>query len=286
MKARGCQLIVDQVSKEFGSPDPQGQAVAALDRATLCVQAGELVCLLGPSGCGKTTLLNIVAGFDAPTSGRVLVNAQEVRAPGPDRGVVFQEDALFPWLTARDNIAYGLIRRGHRGPEARRQVARFLDLVGLDGFSDYFPDQLSGGMKQRVALARVMVNSPAALLMDEPFVALDAQTRSAMQSLLLEVWSRLGQTILFITHDVDEALLLADRMYVMTNRPGTILDEVRVDLPRPRTVDTLTSAGFIGSKRRVLRLLHRAIGGERPWLRQKACPQPAVAAPQPTAKGN
>ena len=272
MSGRGCQLIVADISKCFDPPNPQEEAIQALDRVNLCVQAGELVCLLGPSGCGKTTLLNTIAGFEGPTGGCVLVNGSEVHGPGPDRGVAFQEDALFPWLTARGNVAYGLARRALRGTDARAQVDRFLGLVGLDGFADYFPDQLSGGMKQRVALARVMINSPAALLMDEPFVALDAQTRAAMQTLLLEVWSELGQTILFITHDVDEALLLADRVYVMTSPPGTVLDEVRVSLPRPRALETVTSERFLEKKRLVLRLLQRAINGERPWIRKKPSP--------------
>jgi ABC-type nitrate/sulfonate/bicarbonate transport system ATPase subunit len=283
---RGCQLIVADVSKRFDPPNPQERGIEALDRVNLCVQAGELVCLLGPSGCGKTTLLNIIAGFEVPTAGRVLVNAREVHGPGPDRGVVFQEDALFPWLTARGNVAYGMARRRLRSPDVRAQVGRFLGLVGLDGFSDYFPDQLSGGMKQRVALARVMINSPAALLMDEPFIALDAQTRAAMQALLLNVWSELGQTILFITHDVDEALLLADRVYVMTSRPGTVLDEVHVALPRPRTLETITSERFLTTKRFVLKLLQRAVDGERPWLRKKPSPLAAASGSRPSRKGD
>jgi NitT/TauT family transport system ATP-binding protein len=270
----GCQLILDLLSKSYPGRRRGEPPVSILDRVSLCVHGGEFACLLGPSGCGKSTLLNLVAGFDAPTTGRALVNGQMVSGPGPDRGVAFQEDALFPWLTARANIGYGLKQQRVGGQEAARRVDEFVHLVGLDGFADYFPDQLSGGMKQRVALARVMVNFPAALLMDEPFAALDAQTRTGMQGVLLDVWSRLRQTVLFVTHDVDEAIVLADRIFVMSSRPGAILEDVLVDLPRPRAFD----ADFLAMRQRVLGLLEQAMGGERPWLRKKVCVLPGQLA--------
>jgi NitT/TauT family transport system ATP-binding protein len=270
----GCQLILDLLSKSFPGRRRGEEPVAVLDRVSLCVQGGEFACLLGPSGCGKSTLLNIVAGFDMPTGGRALVNSQEVMGPGPDRGVAFQEDALFPWLTARGNIGYGLKQQRVEAKEAARRIEEFIELVGLEGFADYYPDQLSGGMKQRVALARVMVNFPAALLMDEPFAALDAQTRTGMQGMLLDVWARLRQTVLFVTHDVDEAILLSDRIFVMSTRPGAILEEVTVELPRPRAFD----AGFLAMRQRVLGLLEHAMGGERPWLRKKVCTLPGELA--------
>jgi NitT/TauT family transport system ATP-binding protein len=270
----GCQLIINLLSKAYASPHRHEAAVDVLDRVSLCVHSGELACLLGPSGCGKSTLLSIVAGFDTATSGQVLVNGREVAGPGPDRGVAFQEDALFPWLTVRGNIAYGLKRQHVPGAEQMRRINEFLELVGLTHFADYHPDQISGGMKQRVALARVMVNFPSALLMDETFAALDAQTRAGMQDLLLDVWGRLRQTVLFVTHDVDEAITLADRIFVMTGRPGAILEDIAVDLPRPREFDE----GFLRMKRRVLALLDHAIGGERPWLRRKVCTLPSELA--------
>jgi len=264
LQQRGCLLIAEDVCKSYEIPNGRGARVPVLDRANLCVRSGELACLLGPSGSGKTTLLNIVAGFERPTSGRVLVNDREIRRPGSDRGVVFQEDGLFPWLTVRGNIGYGLARAGCCRKEIRTKVSRFIRLMGLEGFSDFYTDQLSGGMKQRVALARVLVNKPAALLMDEPFAALDALTRASMQTLLLHVWAATSQSILFITHDVDEALILSDRIFVMTSGPGCILEEVTVALTRPRTLDVTAGPEFLALKRRLVNLLERAKAGERP----------------------
>jgi len=272
MRERCCLLVVEELSKSYEVPTGQGGRIDVLERVNLCVKSGQLACLLGPSGCGKTTLLNIIAGFERPTSGCVLVNNREVAGPGFDRGVVFQEDALFPWLTVRDNIGYGLVRAGNSRDEITKKVHRFIQLVGLEGFSDFYPDQLSGGMKQRVALARVLVNAPDALLMDEPFAALDAQARGAMQNFLLEVWGAMPQTILFITHDVDEALILSDRIYVMTAFPGCILEEVPVDLPRPRTVEVMATPAFFEIKRRLVTLLERAGAGKRPLNIITACP--------------
>lgn len=201
------------------------------------VARGEFVCVIGRSGCGKSTLLKVLAGFIPPSSGKVLLNGHPVTRPGPDRGMVFQEDALFPWLTVRENVAFGLRGKGWSGTKIHAQVDESLSLVGLSGFHDHLPREISGGMKQRVALARVLVLQPQVLLMDEPFAALDAQTREEMQNLLLTLWRRLQQTIVFVTHDVTEAGTLADRVLVMSKAPGRIHRELRVDLPRPRRRD-------------------------------------------------
>jgi NitT/TauT family transport system ATP-binding protein len=214
-----------------------GRDVWVLQGLTLAVAPGELVCLLGPSGCGKSTLLNIIAGFLAPSSGHIRVHGRPVNRPGADRGVVFQEDALFPWLTVTENIALGLKGR-MPGRRLRAEVARFVEMVGLGPYRDYLPRQLSGGTKQRVALARVLILKPQVLLMDEPFGALDAQTREEMQQLLLGVWRELGHTILFVTHDIGEAILLADRILMMDRHPARIAQDIDVPLPRPRKTES------------------------------------------------
>ncbi len=205
-----------------------------LEQINFSVSRGELICIIGRSGCGKSTLLNILAGFTPPTTGQVLLKGRPVTKPGPDRCVVFQEDALFPWLTVEENVAFGL-----RGPKrkVKEAVGRILEMVGLDEFRDYLPREISGGMKQRVAVARVLILQPAVLLMDEPFAALDAQTREEMQNLLLMLWKKLSHTILFVTHDVQEAVKLADRILLMDKKPGRIREEIPVGLPRPRATD-------------------------------------------------
>ncbi len=212
----------------------QGRAVPILRGISLTVRTGELVCLIGHSGCGKSTLLNLVAGFLAPSQGQCLLDGQPIHGPGPDRCVVFQEDALFPWLTVRENIGFGL--RGPRWPRARRlsEIERFLGLVGLAEQGELLPRALSGGMKQRVALARVLIRSPRILLMDEPFGALDAQTREEMQDLLLGLVMAGQQTVLFVTHDVQEAVAMGDRVLLLEQASGAIREEMQVDLPRPR----------------------------------------------------
>lgn len=272
LRERGCLLVVEEVSKSYESPNGQGEPLGVLERVNLWLRSGQLACLVGPSGCGKTTLLNIIAGFERPTSGSVLVNNREVDRPGSDRGVVFQEDALFPWLTVRENIGYGLVRAGRSRGEIKEKVSRFIQLVGLEGFSGFYPDQLSGGMKQRVALARVLVNEPEALLMDEPFAGLDALTRSSMQNLLVKVWETIPQTILFITHDVDEALIISERIFVMTAPPGCILDEVAVEFPRPRTLEVMASPDFLAVKRKLVHLLEQAQNSKRPLEIIPVCP--------------
>ena len=206
----------------------------ALENINFRADTGELICILGPSGCGKSTLLKILSGFMPPSTGQITLNGLQVFRPGPDRCVVFQEDALFPWLTVAENIAFGLKGRGLDSLSMRRETERFLSLVNLDAFGDYLPREISGGMKQRVALARVLILKPKVLLMDEPFAALDAQTREEMQTFLLTLWKKLSHTILFVTHDVAEAVALADRILVMDKNPGRIRHDIAVHLKRPR----------------------------------------------------
>ena len=223
--------------------------VVALEDFNLDVKRGEFVCLLGPSGCGKTTVLRILAGLDSSTGGEVLLEGRTVRSAGPDRGMVFQEFALFPWRTVRRNIEFGLEIKGVPEKERRSLSARYIDLVGLEGFEEAHPHQLSGGMKQRVAIARALANDPKVLLMDEPFGSLDAQTRNLMQRELLRIWSATRKTILFVTHSVDEAVFLADRIVVMTARPGKVREVFEVGLARPRD---RTSREFIEVRGKVL----------------------------------
>ena len=219
-------LDIRGVGKDFGG------GVLALQGIDLSVRPGEFVCLLGPSGCGKSTLLNIAAGFIAPSAGTVLAFGKPVTRPGPDRAMVFQEYALFPWMTVRDNVAFGLTVRGD--PEARRKAGALLAKLSLESFGDRFPKDLSGGMRQRVALARALAVDAPMLLMDEPFGALDALTRRSMQQELLRIWAELKQTIVFVTHGIEESVTLADRVVVFTYRPGTVKEIVELRLPRPR----------------------------------------------------
>jgi NitT/TauT family transport system ATP-binding protein len=226
-----AKIQIQRVGKAFGA---DGRAAPALVDVELQVAERELLCILGPSGCGKSTLLNIVAGFIPPTSGSVLVDGQAVRGPGAERGVVFQEYVLFPWLTVAGNVEFGLILKGVAAAERRRIVARYLDLVGLEPHADKFPVQLSGGMKQRVAIARALANNPAIILMDEPFGALDAQTREVLQDELSRIQRVEHKTILFVTHSIREAVYLADRVVVMTSAPGRIKQVFPITLPEVR----------------------------------------------------
>jgi NitT/TauT family transport system ATP-binding protein len=228
-------LHVRNVSKEFVIG---AQRVMALSHADLVVPRGEFICLVGASGCGKTTLLRIIAGFETASSGEVRVGDKQVTGPGPDRGMVFQDYALFPWLTVRENVAFGPRERGVPKAEAKARVDEFIDMVGLTAFAGRYPHQLSGGMKQRVAIARVLANDSQFLLMDEPFGALDALTRERLQEELLEIWRRTGLTVLFVTHSMEEAVLLSDRVVVMTAGPGRIESDYRVALERPRDVSS------------------------------------------------
>lgn len=232
------------------------QAFDAVQDVSLQIRPGEFVCVLGPSGCGKSTLLGGLAGHWQPSGGTIRVDGDIVAGPHPDRGLVFQHHTLFPWKKVLDNVAFGLKMKGIGRAERHRRARDMLELVGLAGFEDRYPVQLSGGMQQRVEIARVLINGPRVMLMDEPFGALDAQTRLKMQELLLDVWSRVKTTIVFITHDIDEALFLADRILVMSPRPGRIIDEIRLDFPRPRNADLVTSPQFTAYKRHCLALLH------------------------------
>jgi NitT/TauT family transport system ATP-binding protein len=214
------QIVVDGVSHVYRPP--RGRAVTALEEVSLEVREREFLALLGPSGCGKSTLLYLVGGFMPIESGRILVGGAPVAGPGPDRGIVFQHFALFPWKTVRGNVLYGLERQNMARAERETRAQSFIDLVGLSGFEDSYPSQLSGGMKQRTALARTLAFDPGILLMDEPFGALDAQTRHLMQSELLDIWQKTRKTVIFVTHDVQEAVYLAERVAVMSARPGRI----------------------------------------------------------------
>ena len=232
------------------------QAFDAVQEVSLNIRPGEFVCVLGPSGCGKSTLLGGLAGHWRPDTGSIRVDGDVVTGPHPDRGLVFQHHTLFPWKKVLANVAFGLKMKGVARAERNERARAMLKLVGLEGFEDRYPVQLSGGMQQRVEIARVLINHPRVMLMDEPFGALDAQTRMKMQELLLEVWSSVKTTIVFITHDIDEALFLADRIVVMSPRPGRIIDEIRLDFPRPRDAQLVTSHEFTQYKRHCLALLH------------------------------
>ena len=226
-----AHIVITGVDKRF--PVPSGEIVA-LQGIDLAIPRGEFVCLLGPSGCGKSTLLNAIAGFSAPTSGAITVDGRAVSGPGPDRGMVFQEYALFPWMTVAENVAFGLEIKGMSAADIAPRVAALLDMLKLSEFRDRFPKDLSGGMRQRVAIARILALDSPVMLMDEPFGALDALTRRSLQDELLRIWAATAKTIVFVTHSIEESIYLADRIVVLTYRPGTIKRDVRVTLPRPR----------------------------------------------------
>lgn len=249
-----ARLKVENVSLSYRSP--KGELFTALDNVSFEVPDQQFSVIVGPSGCGKSSLLYLTAGLNEPTSGSIYVGGQKVEGPGPDRGMVFQSYTLFPWLTVRKNIEFGLKRRGLPQDEIRTIVEFYLEEVGLKKFAEHYPKQLSGGMMQRVAIARALANDPQILLMDEPFGALDSQTRLQMQQLLLKVWGNSKKTVVFVTHDIDEAILLADRIYVMGARPGRIKEILDVPLQRPRNMDVVMAPEFIQMKRHILDLLH------------------------------
>jgi len=230
--ADDAMVRIEGVSKQY---DGEQGPVQALEDVDFGVETGEFVCIVGPSGCGKTTLFRILAGLEPASAGEVLLDGRRVTEPTPDMGIVFQEYHLFPWQTVRENVAFGLQKAGVPANERERRVDHLIDLVGLDGFADSYPKSLSGGMKQRVALTRALAIDPALLLMDEPFGAVDAQTREMLQGELLEIWQETGKTVLFVTHDVEEAVKLADRIVVMGKDPGSIRRVIDVDLDRPRS---------------------------------------------------
>lgn len=242
-------IEIDNVTIKFG------QDVVAVKDASLDVVPGEFVCLLGPSGCGKSTLMNTVAAFVKPTTGTVKVDGEQVSKPGRDRGMVFQQHSLFPWKTVCDNVAFGPMMAGHSKDEARSIAHTFIEMVGLSTYLNSYPSVLSGGMKQRVGIARALANYPSVLLMDEPFGALDAQTRSMMQENLLQIWGEFGITVLFVTHDIDEAVFLADRIVVMSASPGCLIADIKVELPRPRTPDMIVSPEYVKTKTECLSLI-------------------------------
>jgi NitT/TauT family transport system ATP-binding protein len=246
--AGNIALYCQSVSKEFAGR----HRILALSDINLALREGEFAAVLGPSGCGKSTLLNIIAGFEQVTSGSVSFNGTAVSKPGLDRAVVFQEPALFPWLTVWENVIFSPKVNGRKKTEYHSQAEEFLNLVGLSRFVSHYPDQLSGGMKQRVGIARALLMKPKMFLMDEPFGALDAQTRLEMQELLLGVWEQYKRLVLFITHDIEEAIFLADVVYVMTARPGMIRSRIPIGLKRPRCVDVLTEAEFSELRREIM----------------------------------
>ena len=252
MNHREVKLRATHVSKVF---QVEKGELTAIEDVTLEIHTNEFVTLVGTSGCGKSTFLNLAAGLIPVTSGRIEVDGQEIRGPGADRGMVFQSYTLFPWLKVLDNVKFSL-RKQKLSAREKDEIAReHLRLVGLSGFENAYPAQLSGGMKQRVAIARALAYKPSVLLMDEPFGALDAQTRGLMQELLLKIWEDHKTTILFVTHDIDEAIFLADRVYVMTARPGRIKQEIAVPLPRPRSYEIETTPEFIRIKRQIVELI-------------------------------
>ena len=255
-RADGIAITARGVDKVFTA---RGAPIRALAEVDLDVGESEFVALLGPSGCGKSTLLNLIAGFERPSAGRIEVFGEPISAPAPDRAVVFQEASLFPWLTVEGNIAFGPKVQGRRRETWEGFARQLLEVMGLSDFARALPHELSGGMKQRVGIARALVMQPRVLLMDEPFGALDAQTRLAMQELLLDVWERFKKTVLFITHDIDEAVLLADTVYIMSARPGQIRRRLPIDLPRPRGAELLTSVEFNDLRREILHEIRAAI---------------------------
>jgi len=236
-------IQIEQLGKTFQTA--RGTSHTAIRDISLEVPAGQFVSILGPSGCGKSTLLYMVGGFEQASSGRILVNGREVRDPGPDRGPVFQEYALFPWKTVLGNVAYGLREQGVARSEAEARAMRWLEKVKLKDYAHFYPRELSGGMRQRAAIARTLAYEPKILLMDEPFGALDAHTRLTLQAELLSLWEQLQNTVLFVTHSVDEAVYLSDRVVVLTGTPGTVREIVDIDLPRPRVrADLLRSSAY------------------------------------------
>jgi NitT/TauT family transport system ATP-binding protein len=236
-----ARLRIEGLNKTFSR---NGRTITVLDDINLDVRQGEFMAFVGASGCGKTTLLRIVDGLVDPDDGAVFIDGHPISGPGADRGFVFQSDCLLPWLVVKDNVAFGLEMHGIGRSEARRRAQSFIDLVGLNGFEASFPYELSGGMKQRVNLARALAIDPEVLLMDEPFAALDAQTRELMQRELLRIWNAARKTVLFVTHQIDEAVYLADRVCVMTARPGRISELIDIDLPRPRSLEIKRTPEF------------------------------------------
>ncbi len=253
LKARDITLQVQSLGKTFST---NGNTVNALTDVSFDVHRREFMTIIGPSGCGKSTLVRILAGLEFATSGQVLLNGDRVTGPGPDTGMVFQTYTLFPWLTVKKNVMFGLRNRGISESMALQEAMQWIDLVGLERFANHYPHQLSGGMKQRVAIARALAAKPRILLMDEPFGALDAQTRAKMQSYLLEIWRNIDITIVFITHDLDEAIFLADRILVLKANPGEVQELIEVPVPRPRLAGQMLETPFISTRQHIGQLIH------------------------------
>ena len=247
------KISIDYVSKTY--IDRRGDPVRALEEVSLSIAETEIVCIVGPSGCGKSTLLNLIAGFDKPSTGRILLDGVPLAGAGPDRSVVFQSPSLFPWMTVQENVTFGPRKRGVPRSVYEAEAHNLIDAVGLGRFAGRYPYELSGGMRQRAQIARALVNHPKVLLMDEPFASLDFQNRLAMQELLLQLWGRNHATIFFITHDVEEAIFLGDRVHVMTASPGRIKATIDVPFAKPRTIEVVTSPDFVEIKEQVLRLI-------------------------------
>jgi NitT/TauT family transport system ATP-binding protein len=252
MSTHSGHVEVHDVSISFKA---RKAVIEAVKGVSLHVQPGEFVSLIGPSGCGKSTLMNAVAGFTEADTGTLLLDGAPIRGPGSDRGVVFQQYSLFPWMTVRKNVEFGLKMKGVTQSQRETQARTLLGLTGLLAFENHYPAQLSGGMKQRVGIVRALATSPQVLLMDEPFGALDSQTRSVMQEILTNMWQRLRLSVLFITHDIEEAIFLSDRIYVMTARPGRVKAELKVNLPRPRKPEMMESPEFLAMLRTIKALI-------------------------------
>jgi len=253
LKARDVILRVDRLTKRFQAGKNE---ITALDEISFETHRREFLCIIGPSGCGKSTLIRILAGLETLSDGQVLLDNRPVNGPGRERGMVFQGYTLFPWLTVRKNVMFGLRMNNVSRFDAQKQANEWLNLIGLEQFADCYPHQLSGGMKQRVAIARALVNHPRILLMDEPFSALDAQTRAKMQAYLLEIWKKIDITVIFITHDLDEAIFLADRILVLSAHPGRLQELIEVPMERPRRAEHFLSPEFAATKARLEALIH------------------------------
>jgi len=252
-------LTITGLSKVFGNGDG---AKTVLEDIHFSTKRREFISVIGPSGCGKSTLIRILAGLESHEGGSINLDGQSISGPGPERGMVFQDYSLFPWLTVCQNIMFGLEMRGEGRVMARSQALQWIELVGLSGYEEYYPGEISGGMKQRVAIARALANKPRILLMDEPFGALDAQTRSKMQAYLLEIWRNVDITILFITHDLEEAVYLSDRILVLEANPGKVAELIEVPVPRPRKAEQFISPEFLATKNRLEELIHPKTKGE------------------------
>lgn len=249
-RQRAGEIVISRITKTFGHND---LAIQALSEVDITVAAGEFIALLGPSGCGKSTLLNLICGILKPTQGEIRIDGKMVNTPNPICNVVFQQHSLFPWMTVLGNVAFGPKMLGSANPEGEART--FLEMVGLEKYKNAYPPSLSGGMQQRVAIARALATYPTVLLMDEPFGALDAQTRSIMQEELLSIWSQFKTTVVFITHDIDEAIYLADRVFVMKTLPGSIKEEIEINLPRPRSGEMTNHKDFTVLRKKIINLI-------------------------------